>query len=300
MAPTWCRTSGQLRRGPRRRARGRRRGCRSPAGELGQPLSHRGPEDGRLRDLRHARPPRPTYHCIPVGNAGNITSYWKGYREYPARPAVTDQSARHAAAFRRPAPRRLVLGHRVDAPRDDRHRHPHRQSRAPATKRLAAARDSGGFIDLVTDDEFVAGLSARGATEGGVLRAGRARRRSPGLRKARDRRPASRRGALVACVLTGHGLKDPDTAVRTAAAARVSRRTPLAEIERALAAPAVPAGVAAPVRPRGRARPPPPPPGRDLRPCAGIPEGSSMQGRGLGSGPPARPSGPSASLSTPV
>ena len=170
----------------------------------------------------------PAYHCIPVGNAGNITSYWKGYREY-REAGVTDRLP-VMCGFQAAGAAPLVLGHKVEAPETIataiRIGNPARGDEA-----LAAARDSGGFIDMVTDDEILAAYKLVAASEGVFCEPASAAAIA-GLRKARDdgRIPA---GAVVACVLTGHGLKDPDTAVRTAAAP-VFTHDALAEIEQAL------------------------------------------------------------------
>ena len=171
----------------------------------------------------------PEYHCIPVGNAGNITSYWKGYREY-REAGVTDRLP-VMCGFQAAGAAPLVLGHKVAAPETIataiRIGNPARRDEA-----LAAARDSGGFIDSVTDDEIVAAYKLVAATEGVFCEPASAASIA-GLKKAREqgRIPS---GVVVACVLTGHGLKDPDTAVRTAAEP-IFTADPLAEIERALA-----------------------------------------------------------------
>jgi len=178
----------------------------------------------------------PAYHCIPVGNAGNITSYWKGYREY-REAGVTDRLP-VMCGFQAAGAAPLVLGHKVETPETIataiRIGNPARGDEA-----LAAARDSGGFIDMVTDDEILAAYKLVAATEGVFCEPASAASIA-GLRKARDDGRIAA-GAVVACVLTGHGLKDPDTAVRTAAAP-VFTHDALAEIEQALAV--APAGAA--------------------------------------------------------
>jgi threonine synthase len=170
----------------------------------------------------------PEYHCIPVGNAGNITSYWKGYREY-REAGVTDRLP-VMCGFQAAGAAPLVLGHKVEAPETIataiRIGNP-----ARADEALAAARDSGGFIDSVTDDEILAAYKLVAATEGVFCEPASAASIA-GLKKAREQ-GRIRAGAVVACVLTGHGLKDPDTAVRTAAEP-IFTADPLAEIERAL------------------------------------------------------------------
>lgn len=175
----------------------------------------------------------PEYHCIPVGNAGNITSYWKGYREY--RHAGRSASLPVMCGFQAAGSAPLVLGRRVERPETIataiRIGNPARGDEA-----LAAARDSGGFIDMVTDDEIIDAYKLVARTEGVMCEPASAASIA-GLRKAAaDGR--IRRGARVVCILTGHGLKDPDTAVRTAEEP-IFTDDPTGEIERVLTVAAV-------------------------------------------------------------
>ena len=153
----------------------------------------------------------PDYLAIPVGNAGNITSYWKGFREY--REAGRSRGLPKMIGFQAAGAAPLVLGHMVEKPETIataiRIGNPARGDEA-----LAAARDSGGFIDIVTDDEIIEAYKLVAASEGIMCEPASAASIA-GLRKARadGRVPA---GARVVCILTGHGLKDPDTAVRVA------------------------------------------------------------------------------------
>jgi threonine synthase len=171
----------------------------------------------------------PEYLAIPVGNAGNITSYWKGFREY--REAGVSKSVPKMIGFQAAGAAPLVLGHVVERPETIataiRIGNPARGEEA-----LAAARDSGGFIDMVTDEEIIDAYKMVAATEGIFCEPASAASIA-GLRKARDdgRVPA---GARVVCILTGHGLKDPDTAVGSAAKP-IFTEDPMAEIERVLA-----------------------------------------------------------------
>jgi threonine synthase len=151
----------------------------------------------------------PDYLAIPVGNAGNISAYWKGFCDYGAaglietRPVMLGFQAVGAAP--------LVLGHTVERP----------QTVAtairigdPASADLArAARDeSGGLIDSVTDDEILAAYRDLARLEGVFCEPASAASVA-GVRKlAAEGRIDP--GATIVCVLTGHGLKDPDTATR--------------------------------------------------------------------------------------
>ncbi len=149
----------------------------------------------------------PDVLAIPVGNAGNISAYWRGFREY--RDAGIVDSVPRMWGFQAAGAAPLVAGHPVD--------HPETVATAirignPASWTLATrARDeSGGRIDAVTDDDILAAYRALAREEGvfcepasaasvaGVTRAAEAGELDP--------------DSLVVCVLTGNGLKDPTTA----------------------------------------------------------------------------------------
>ncbi|MCE5251287.1 threonine synthase [bacterium] len=153
----------------------------------------------------------PDYHFLPVGNAGNITAYWKGYKEYLASgkcdrlPRMMGWQAEGAAP--------IVRGHRVDKPLTI--------ATAikignPASWKFAeAARDeSGGIIDMVTDDEILKAYSLLASMEGIFVEPASAASLA-GVIKFRERGGFSG-GETIVCTLTGHGLKDPDRAVKYA------------------------------------------------------------------------------------
>jgi threonine synthase len=146
----------------------------------------------------------PDYHCIPVGNAGNITAYWKGYREYQdaGRVARLPRMLGFQAAGAAP----LVEGHPIDNP----------ETVATAIRigrpaswygATAAATESGGGIAAVTDDEILEAYRYL-AQEESVFCEPASAASVAGLLKVGV--PA---GSTVVCVLTGHGLKDPDIAI---------------------------------------------------------------------------------------
>jgi threonine synthase len=151
----------------------------------------------------------PDYLAIPVGNAGNISAYWLGFNEY--RDAGRVETVPRMLGFQAEGASPLVQGHEFDDP----------QTVAtairigrPASARLAlAARDeSGGFIDAVTDDEILASYRDIARSEGIFCEPASAASVA-GLRKARlDGRVEAQ--AIVVAVLTGLGLKDPDTGMR--------------------------------------------------------------------------------------
>lgn len=144
----------------------------------------------------------PDYHVLPVGNAGNITAYWKGYREYAkGLPKMVGFQAEGAAP--------IVRGHPVAKP----------ETVASAIRignpaswkaALAARDDSGGFIDMVTDAEILAAYRLVAAQEGVFVEPASAAGLA-GLMKHREKFEG-----VVAVTLTGHGLKDPDSAMANA------------------------------------------------------------------------------------
>jgi threonine synthase len=138
----------------------------------------------------------PDYHCIPVGNAGNITAYWKGYREYQDAGRVTKLP--RMTGFQAAGAAPIVEGHPIEKP----------DTVATAIRignpaswygATAAASESGGSIRAVyrflaaTESVFCEPASA--ASVAGLIKYGV----DP--------------GSTVVCVLTGHGLKDPDIAI---------------------------------------------------------------------------------------
>jgi threonine synthase len=153
----------------------------------------------------------PDYHLIPVGNAGNITAYWRGYREYHRAGRVKElprmvgfQAAGAAPIYENriiEEPRTVATAIKIGNP----------ASWGPA---LEAMKDSRGWIDIVTDEEILRAYrllareegifmeSASAATVAGLIKLVKAGRFEP--------------GSTLVLTLTGHGLKDPDTALESA------------------------------------------------------------------------------------
>lgn len=155
----------------------------------------------------------PDYHCLPVGNAGNITAHWMGYGEYfldglaSRRPRMCGYQAAGAAPFLRGAPvehpETVATAIRIGNP----------QSWDQAWN---AQRESGGWFDEFSDEEILATQKLLAEREGVFCEPASAVSVAGALRDLRSGRiPA---GSRVVCTLTGHGLKDPDTAIRQSAA----------------------------------------------------------------------------------
>jgi len=146
----------------------------------------------------------PDVHCIPVGNAGNITAYWKGYLQY--KEAGRSTKLPRMCGFQAAGAAPIVAGHPIDEP----------DTIATAIRignpaswygATAAASESGGAIDSVTDQEILAAYRFL-ATEEAVFCEAASAASVAGLLKM-----GVPKDSTVVCVLTGHGLKDPDLAI---------------------------------------------------------------------------------------
>ena len=150
----------------------------------------------------------PDVHVLPVGNAGNIAAYWRGYTQY-ARAGKATRTPR-MWGFQAAGAAPLVLGHPVLEP--DTVASAIRVG-SPASGPLAeAARDdSGGLIEAVTDAEIISAQAYLADHEGIFVEPASAASIAGLLMTAEDGRLP--KGSTVVCTVTGHGLKDPDTAL---------------------------------------------------------------------------------------
>ncbi len=155
----------------------------------------------------------PDFHFIPVGNAGNITAYWRGYKEY--RERGRSQKLPKMMGFQAEGAAPIVRGHVVEKP----------ETLAtairignPASWRAAeAARDeSGGVIDMVSDAEIVAAYQFLAQREGVFCEPASAASVAGLLKYARAGffQPLRNEPLRIVCILTGHGLKDPNNAIQ--------------------------------------------------------------------------------------
>jgi len=151
----------------------------------------------------------PDYHCLPVGNAGNISAYWMGYSEYwrdgltNRRPVMCGYQASGAAPFLR--------GHPVENP----------ETVATAIRignpqswdlAVNAKEESGGWFDEFSDADILAVQKLLARKEGVFCEPASAISVAGALNDIRNGRIPE--GSAVVCTLTGHGLKDPDTAIK--------------------------------------------------------------------------------------
>ncbi|MGI8696815.1 MAG: threonine synthase [Mycobacteriales bacterium] len=147
----------------------------------------------------------PDIHCLPVGNAGNITAYWKGYREY-ASDGVTE-SAPRMFGFQAAGAAPIVTG--VEVSRPITIATAIRIGKPASWKQAIAARDeSEGLIDAATDRQILEAYRLLARSEGVFVEPASAASVAGLLATAADGRcPA---GSLVVCTVTGNGLKEPD------------------------------------------------------------------------------------------
>jgi len=150
----------------------------------------------------------PDFHAIPVGNAGNITAYWKGYKEYYAAKKIT--SLPKMIGFQAEGAAPIVRGHPIENP----------ETIATAIRignpaswkgAVAAAEESGGSISIVTDQEIIEAYQLIAQKEGIFVEPASAASVAGVIKLARNGKIPE--DSVVVCILTGHGLKDPDNAI---------------------------------------------------------------------------------------
>lgn len=171
----------------------------------------------------------PDYHCLPVGNAGNISAYWMGYCEASGQPsfcidqarAMLDGSYKSASVITANRPKMLgyqaegaapiVSGHKIDNP----------ETVATAIRignpqswdmAVNAARESEGWFAACSDDEILSAQRLLAEKEGIFCEPASAISVAGLIKDIAAKKIKA--GSRIVCTLTGHGLKDPDTAIR--------------------------------------------------------------------------------------
>lgn len=150
----------------------------------------------------------PDVHCIPVGNAGNITAYWMGYNDYRADGHA--QRLPHMWGFQAAKAAPIVDGHVIDQPETV--ATAIRIGNPASWKPALEARDaSKGAIEKVSDEEILAAYQFLASREGVFCEPASAASVAGLIKYGKQR---LKNGQTVICTLTGHGLKDPDTATK--------------------------------------------------------------------------------------
>ena len=173
----------------------------------------------------------PDIHCIPVGNAGNITAHWMGYREYHDHgisnklPRMAGYQASGAAPFLRcrmvDNPETVATAIRIGHP----------QSWDGAWR---AQKESDGWFDELTDEEILAAQRLLAAREGVFCEPASAASVGGAIRDIRSGKIPE--GSRIVCTLTGHGLKDPDTAIKQGGSKLLSVDAKLDAVKKAILA----------------------------------------------------------------
>jgi threonine synthase len=153
----------------------------------------------------------PDFHFLPVGNAGNITAYWKGYKEYHAAgkadrlPKMFGFQAAGAAPIVDGAPvadpQTVATAIRIGNP-------------ASWQAAVSALKESNGHIDKVTDDEILLAYKTIARTDGVFVEPASASALAGIIKCVKAGRIPN--GSVITATMTGHGLKDPDCAIKTA------------------------------------------------------------------------------------
>ena len=156
----------------------------------------------------------PDFHCLPVGNAGNITAYWKGYKEYyslgqtTSLPVMCGFQAEGAAPIVRGSPvknpKTIATAIRIGNP-------------ASWQQALLAKEESSGLIDMVSDAQIVSAYKFLAKQEGIFVEPASAASVAGlfMLKKINFFRNFKKKKITVVCTLTGHGLKDPNIAIKS-------------------------------------------------------------------------------------
>lgn len=152
----------------------------------------------------------PDYHVIPVGNAGNITAYWKGYKEY--KQAGKSETLPKMLGFQAEGAAPIVKGHPIERPETV--ATAIRIGNPASWKGAVEARDeSGGLIDSVTDGEISWAYRFIAEKEGVFAEPASAAAVAGVVKLARKKYFRDEAGIRIVCTLTGSGLKDPDFAL---------------------------------------------------------------------------------------
>lgn len=171
----------------------------------------------------------PDYHCLPLGNAGNISAYWMGYSQFyhigiiNKRPKMCAYQATGSAPFLRghpvENPETIATAIRIGNPQS-------------WDKAWAAQRESGGWFDEFTDEEILSAQKLLAEKEGIFCEPASAISIAGALRDIKVGKIPE--GSTITCTLTGHGLKDPDTAIKQSTGPVIKVKATLEDVKMAI------------------------------------------------------------------
>jgi len=160
----------------------------------------------------------PDFQVMPVGNAGNITAYWKGYKEYKELGKI--RRLPRMLGFQAEGAAPIVRGHPIKDPKTI--ATAIRIGNPASWQQAEQARDeSGGLIDMVSDREILATYKLLAEKEGVFVEPASAASVAGLLKLAKKSYFKKSEARRIVCILTGHGLKDPDRAIKTIAQPKV-------------------------------------------------------------------------------
>ena len=188
----------------------------------------------------------PDYHCLPVGNAGNISAYWTGYSEYAGMDTAACVFHRQSCSYNRAAVtnrRPKMLGYQASGAAPFLRGSPVANPETVATAirignpqswdlAWAASRESGGWFAEFSDEEILSTQKLMAEREGIFCEPASAISVAGAIRDIKSGRIEA--GSCVVCTITGHGLKDPDTAIRQSTAPVIESRATLADVQKAI------------------------------------------------------------------
>jgi threonine synthase len=171
----------------------------------------------------------PDYHCLPVGNAGNISAYWMGYKEYQQHgivnslPRMVGYQASGAAPFLRGGPvqepETVATAIRIGNPQS-------------WDKAWAAQKESNGWFDEFNDEDILAAQKLLACKEGIFCEPASAISLAGAMRDIKNGKIPE--GSKIVCTLTGHGLKDPDVAIKQSQGALLTVDATLEAVKKAI------------------------------------------------------------------
>ena len=171
----------------------------------------------------------PDFHCLPVGNAGNISAHWMGYKEYHDHGIVNNlpRMVGYQAAGSAP----FIRGHMVDDPETvaTAIRIGHPQSWDLAWK---LQKESNGWFDECSDAEILAAQKLLAEREGIFCEPASATALAGAIRDINSGKIPE--GSKIVCTLTGHGLKDPDTAIKQSTSPMMTVDATMAAVKKAI------------------------------------------------------------------
>jgi len=154
----------------------------------------------------------PDFHAIPVGNAGNITAYWKGYKEYKEKGKI--KSLPKMLGFQAEGAAPIVRGKVIEKPETI--ATAIRIGNPASWKKAERARDeSGGLIDMVSDKEILEAYKLLADKEGVFVEPASAASVAGILKLNKAGYFKNAKNKKIVCILTGHGLKDPNRAIKS-------------------------------------------------------------------------------------